>query len=247
MKSIATGNLPTFLSSKVRESMARLQEEGLTTFALTSLLQSHLLNLADIGNDTTTRRHANVIYDQLVSWMDIILRIPEGRQRALDVHSLAERAIEKAAQAYAADQAPSCHKGCSFCCHTQVSIGGSEGEFIKDYADRHNIDWDRGKARAQADQQEPHLYPTRLSWSESACVFLNPDGACRIYEARPLSCRKLVVVSQPQLCDPRDKNSPSYLMNLEAEIISAAFYNVELSTESKIWPLPAYLSKGNSC
>ena len=35
---------------------------------------------------------------------------------------------------------------------------------------------------------------------ENRCVFLGEDGNCRVYEDRPASCRKLLVVSAPTEC-----------------------------------------------
>jgi Fe-S-cluster containining protein len=42
--------------------------------------------------------------------------------------------------------------------------------------------------------------------TDTACVFLGGDGACKVYASRPSACRKLLAVSDPALCDARNNS-----------------------------------------
>ena len=62
-----------------------------------------------------------------------------------------------------------CRKGCHSCCVEGLTVFEAEGENIR----RHHADL--------LLDGEPH--------PEGACAFLDPEGACRIYEHRPYVCR----------------------------------------------------------
>lgn len=70
-----------------------------------------------------------------------------------------------------------CKKGCSKCCHTDISVFGVEAERISEWF----------SALERKDQEE-----RKSLWSTQnvpgACTFLYNDQ-CTIYEARPLICR----------------------------------------------------------
>lgn len=71
-----------------------------------------------------------------------------------------------------------CKRGCSHCCHCPVMITKEEAESV-----------------GQAIGRKPSSAPPRLSsdhieWGyHNPCPFLGSDGACSIYESRPLECR----------------------------------------------------------
>lgn len=240
---MAAGDISIYLPTHVREAMHRLRDQGATSFALTTLLRSHLLRLAEDKSETRLHLYLGAVYERLCYWMQEIQRWPMGRERARLVHAQIDQAIRETDQLAPREQNVSCRKACSYCCHTPVSIGASEGILIEDFARENKIEWDAARARRQSEAHDPQLYRQALSWEEAACVFLSDQGSCQIYAARPISCRKLSVVSEPKLCDPREINAPSYLMQFEAETIGAAFYNLEFGP--KAWPpsLPAYLAR----
>jgi hypothetical protein len=70
---------------------------------------------------------------------------------------------------------------------------------------------------------------SRYTWrqqpaADTACGFLGSDGACRVYESRPNACRKLLVLSDPALCDA-GKHPPDQVerwFSWEAEILETA-------------------------
>lgn len=77
----------------------------------------------------------------------------------------------------------SCTRGCSHCCHMDVHITTFEAEFIC------------------VNTGVPHVHQTpHRKGYRSACPFLAADGACGIYEYRPVLCRTYHSLSDPALC-----------------------------------------------
>lgn len=91
----------------------------------------------------------------------------------------------------------SCKKGCSHCCHVNVDTTQQEARMALKYAREHNVEIDLEALEVQQDLQ----IPDRPFSKFSACVFLGEDGACKIYPARPISCRKFLVQSEPKFCE----------------------------------------------
>jgi len=74
-----------------------------------------------------------------------------------------------AAFALAAD-AVACARGCHSCCAPGLTVLPVEAEAIARHLEHHDV---RGRVMAHADR----------------CAFLDSDGACSIYDARPILCR----------------------------------------------------------
>ena len=119
-----------------------------------------------------------------------------------------------------------CRKGCSHCCHGPVEIWPHEAKLLIGAARASSIEMDRARLERQSQRtlddwrQQP--------WADTACVFLGDDGACRVYESRPNACRKLLVTSDPELCDAR-RHPPERVerwFSWEAEILETAAQEV---------------------
>jgi len=99
-----------------------------------------------------------------------------------------------------------CRRGCSHCCSNPVEIWPQEAVLLVAAAREAGIALDAAKLGRQAGQ-------TIESWlqqpaADRACVFLGGDGACRVYDSRPNACRKLLVTSDPALCDTNRPSAP---------------------------------------
>jgi Fe-S-cluster containining protein len=82
------------------------------------------------------------------------------------------------------DQFTPCGRGCSLCCHYRVEISAIEAALIQQETGR--------KMRKR--QREPRRV------EGTPCPFLT-EGACTIYEHRPLACRKFVSLARsPKWC-----------------------------------------------
>lgn len=125
---------------------------------------------------------------------------PEGPARAKKLQELVDAEITQESEIEV-----SCQKGCSACCHMEVEITSYEAEILKTLVqDGHSIDRDRLQKQSERNLQDP-------SWKEgirnavNRCVFLNNEGACSIYENRPVMCRRHSVTSPPKNCETLDK------------------------------------------
>lgn len=88
-------------------------------------------------------------------------------------------------------------KGCSFCCHINLDVHEAEAKLALGYAIEKGIpiDWEQVKMQAEADE-----YKT-LPYSQKRCAFLQSDGACGVYEYRPIKCRTHFVKSSVENCN----------------------------------------------
>jgi len=119
-----------------------------------------------------------------------------------------------------------CRKGCHHCCRGPVEIWPQEAALLVEIARKAGVEIDQARLERQ------NRY-TMDNWQEQpaadkACVFLGNDGSCTVYEFRPNACRKLLVVSDPALCDA-EKHSADRVgrwFSWEAEILESAALEV---------------------
>lgn len=127
-----------------------------------------------------------------------------------------------------------CKKGCSFCCNIQVMVSEDEGALLYGEAKKLGvIDVERLTEQAAWGVSD---YPKNYSSGKSRCVFLGEDGACRIYEDRPLACRSYMVVSPAENCNPATPITVSVLASLDVAVFESAALN--LSDDNKPRTLP---------
>jgi Fe-S-cluster containining protein len=158
-------------------------------------------------------------------------RFRDGGERkaaaiAGDVHGLMDEALARDREKGALTAAIRCHRGCSHCCRGPVEIWPQEAVLLNEAARASGVAIDRAKLERQAQF-------TIETWREQpaadrGCVFLGADGACRVYASRPNACRKLLVVSEPALCDA-DVHSPDEVerwFSWESEMLETAALEV---------------------
>jgi len=93
------------------------------------------------------------------------------RQRLRELWKVADSVISNVSGLVA------CKRGCSHCCHCPVSISKQEAALVGHLVGRTPVD-------APARKDSKHI-----EWGyHNPCPFLR-DGACSIYESRPLACR----------------------------------------------------------
>jgi Fe-S-cluster containining protein len=145
---------------------------------------------------------------------------------AREVHAVVDGMLDRDRKGSPASGDIRCRKGCDFCCHGPVEVWPQEAALLAEIVRRGGIELDRSRLERQA------RYSAE-SWREQpvadrACVFLGADGACRVYDSRPNSCRKLLVVTDPALCDG-DKHpltSVGRWFSWETEILETAALEV---------------------
>jgi Fe-S-cluster containining protein len=123
---------------------------------------------------------------------------------AMEAHGTMDAVLERDRGKDPASGEIRCRKGCSHCCHGPVEIWPQEAVLLVKAAGDAGVELDRARLERQGRQsietwrQQPG--------TDTACVFLGGDGACRVYESRPNACRKLLVVSDPALCDAKNNS-----------------------------------------
>jgi Fe-S-cluster containining protein len=95
-----------------------------------------------------------------------------------------------------------CHRGCAHCCHTGVSCTQMEWDGILKNAEENNIDLDAVLERSQRtikkvdEVLKANKNLEQVDWhrlvTNQPCPFLSKEGACEVYEDRPLDCRMVV-------------------------------------------------------
>lgn len=118
----------------------------------------------------------------------------------------------------------SCKQGCSFCCYQKVDISEHEALLLFDVMKERNIQVSKRRLKMQNVDTKTYL---KLNKQTRKCVFLNDNEECLVYEYRPSVCRKLNVISEPELCDiDTNKNAQvSRMVNAKVEILSAVVMN----------------------
>lgn len=94
------------------------------------------------------------------------------------------------------DDAIACKSGCSYCCRHAVFVSMAEARMIKDAMDEHMRSIDMPEADRMWDHVRDHLQVQCHIFAggtpkayRQRCLFLNPEGKCRIYSHRPFVCR----------------------------------------------------------
>lgn len=85
----------------------------------------------------------------------------------------------------------SCARGCHACCQPGLTVGPAEAALIRTALE----DPQRRQRVLEVARQNP--------WNGTRCALLDADGACTIYDARPLVCRSHGVPQQVQDGDAR--------------------------------------------
>ena len=141
---------------------------------------------------------------------------------ARGVHVAIDNVLERDRKQSAASGDIQCRKGCHHCCRGPVEIWPHEAALLIEFARAAGMEMDQARLERQSQY-------TADTWrkqpaADTACVFLGGDGACRVYESRPNACRKLLVVTDPALCEA-EKHPPESVgrwYSWEAEILESA-------------------------
>lgn len=117
------------------------------------------------------------------------------------------------------DMKPTCRRGCSFCCYTEVDTTWDEADLLI-ASNEDKIDWDKLKSQVGG--------VAKLPYAERACVFLK-DGECSVYDFRPMACRKYMVLNDPDRCNSEKypRGDTKVLHSPSVEIFSAALKTIQ--------------------
>lgn len=164
-----------------------------------------------------------------------------GIARARRLYRLIDAEIAKAA-----DIATSCGKGCAACCHFEVEITADEAEVLADLIRTSRVTIDRARLSELARRDRQDKAWMKGVVPQNRCVFLGDTNACRIYEDRPASCRRLSVTSPARECaDPEGQPIP-LVVPLAEVVLSAALNTVNNSFGAMAKMLDRRLDGGES-
>ncbi len=90
-----------------------------------------------------------------------------------------------------------CGKGCSYCCYQPVGITLAEARTIALFIPSLPEDLRKDSLKRLKRQKNltPAKYGTNTVNKKYPCPFLHEDGSCRIYDVRPLTCRRYTSTS----------------------------------------------------
>lgn len=153
-----------------------------------------------------------------------------GRDRAKVAHKLVQAIIEgqKAKNWDSFKTQVKCTAGCSGCCHQQVEINSDEADLLATLV-VNGVHIDHDKMNRLASKNFTDLEWWRLPNTERSCLFLAENGTCRVYDNRPLACRKYFVFTDPEKCSEVSETG-SITVGVytvpEAEVYSSAIMTV---------------------
>ncbi|MES2962693.1 MAG: YkgJ family cysteine cluster protein [Bdellovibrionota bacterium] len=132
---------------------------------------------------------------------------PKGAERAAFAHAYldAEYAARPVTKA-------SCAAGCSACCRSfPKQVTADEADLLARAVNSGRVEIDRAELRRQAGDKT----------GSAPCVFLSGDGRCKVYDLRPVVCRKYYVTSPQVNCEDKDANVTPHI-DLMPELIASA-------------------------
>lgn len=142
---------------------------------------------------------------------------------AFNIMQMIDNEVNK--QLKATPQSFSCKNGCSHCCLQPVMITKEEGTLLRAYTKEKNILIDEDKLVRQSKFDSDNWKSNTRE--DMSCVFLDSNGSCKVYEYRPVACRKYFVLSPPDDCKIENETKQVLRWNSPtAEIMASAVLNV---------------------
>lgn len=154
---------------------------------------------------------------------------PEGKARAekafQDIGKKISRGLRERKQM--GEKPPTCGPKCAACCTIRVTLTGSEADALVDYMRERDIKIDRDLVKLHSEKVKTDDDHIKLPWEKRVCPLLGEDKNCRVYDVRPLVCRKFMVASPPWMCDMRKSDSVAFIMDPATEGAVAAAMALE--------------------
>ena len=147
---------------------------------------------------------------------NILSKISSPIERARKTHQYVDLYTNESLSNPAAKKFITCHKGCSACCHTQVSVNSDEAALLANKVIHEGHEVDLKKLYIQGNVENSGSDWFELPYEMRGCVFLDEGGGCSVYEDRPSVCRTNNAFSPPVQCETKDGiEKPVRLLNTE--------------------------------
>lgn len=122
------------------------------------------------------------------------------------VAAVMENALEFAKAFNNESTVVACGEGCYYCCYQKVGTTSLEIVHIASWIREHMAPEEQAKLLAELDAHVAQRTPEQLQ--PVRCPFLTTEGACRIYEVRPLSCRSVTSASSEPCREWQEEGKP---------------------------------------
>jgi Fe-S-cluster containining protein len=162
------------------------------------------LKFPAVALQTYNRLKANPLFLGITDYVLRVIRSESSPiKRAKAVHEIVEDYAKEMSNHPLVMEHSGCKKGCSGCCHTEVSVTPDEAILLaKRVQDGINIDW--AKLHLQKTQIEQNKNFYELPYELRGCIFLGDEDQCRVYDDRPSVCRTNMVIGDASQCSTKD-------------------------------------------
>ncbi|MEH0860558.1 MULTISPECIES: YkgJ family cysteine cluster protein [Halobacteriovorax] len=152
----------------------------------------------------------------------------DSAERAQLSHELIDESLQDIIADADVNELISCRKGCSACCHTQVSVNRDEADLLAISILEDGIKIDVEKLVKQSLKKDSTEAWFEQDFQDRSCVFLDENGACKVYFDRPSVCRTNYAVSDPSACDTSNGHYQSIrlLKTKKPDLITIAAFNL---------------------
>ena len=208
--------------------------------ALTDSLKLMIDHYRKTMSNDQFERFMHQVYDAICFYKEQFSKIPQGYQRAFNVHRFVDQLIEENQREQAEDWADvKCRQGCSACCHKTVIATDDEADLLVEYCREEGIEIDVEHLKRQANFKGSPDEWFNQGREKARCVFLK-DNKCSVYKHRPVACRKFFVVSDPEQCDGPAGREILALIKLNVETAAAGAMDID---HKRVGDLPDQLLK----
>jgi Fe-S-cluster containining protein len=183
---------------------------------LTHSLKSFLINLQCSYPSAKIDLIGSSIFQCFTVFITKLSSYPAGRQRAIVAYQLLDQELE-----ISKNKNTTCRKRCAACCHLMKDITNDEADLLASLI-RAGVRIDRRLLEKQAAMSSGKNTNRQITKSGARCLFLGRDNLCKIYDFRPLVCRKYIVTSPPEECDKKQGKISQIPLIAEEIVVSAA-------------------------
>lgn len=189
------------------------------------------MNVPAIAKKTFDELHNQVEFITIVrSVLDGLKKIADKYKRAQFIHGLVDEYNEEVFSHPLVKQFSPCKMGCTGCCHTQVSVTDDEAELlVKRIREGISIDENLLKLQMMAKNETADFF--QIPYEQRKCIFLDGEGACKVYDDRPSVCRTNAVLGSAEQCDTTHEIQKTVLVRTPKSdmVIYASYYHSKSS------------------
>eukprot|EP01124_Arcella_intermedia_P035157 TRINITY_DN8886_c0_g1_i1.p1 TRINITY_DN8886_c0_g1~~TRINITY_DN8886_c0_g1_i1.p1 ORF type:complete len:420 (+),score=117.05 TRINITY_DN8886_c0_g1_i1:30-1289(+) len=195
-------------------------------------------NLRSLLLNNSSKEFSSSVGEKIMLWKSSLSALPPGELRAVYLQNEIDNSLQMVLEnEKGKGKEITCKKGCAFCCHRMVDITSDEAFLLTNKLEEMEGGTISNKTIAEltmkANQFPSTIKGDKFQWKAdyevSKCIFLK-NSECSVYQQRPVTCRLMNVVSDPQLCskeatNPQDKSTR--LISLLPEIIHSAAIDLD--------------------